>query len=234
MRIVLNHLTRMKSPRICIAGVDPESGGHVRPVTGPDEPLTRRLLAESGGPLEVGAVIELGDVVPRPESPETEDHRFAPARARCDRLLADDEYLELLDRSSSTTVEAAFGTELQRHDWKYAVDAGEGSRSLACVLAQRPPRLEIDSRFGKLQLRFNDPEKPAFLTVTDLRFVEADHRTPREDVIADVQTRIARGVPVRIMFGLARSFLAAGDDQKRHWLQVNGLCLEDRPVGRVP
>jgi hypothetical protein len=43
-----------------------------------------------------------------------------------------------------------------------------------------------------------------------------------------------RGVGVYVMFGLSRGFPAAGDDRPRHWLQVNGLCLEDRPTGAAP
>jgi hypothetical protein len=221
----------MRSPRICVAGIELESSTHLRPVTGPEKPLTRALLTEARGPFEVGALVELGDLDPQPSPPETEDHLFVPEDAERVRTLPDDEYLELIDRMCHESLEEAFGSALQRHGWKYAVDAHLGERSLACVRAQHAPSLEVDDRYGKLQLRFNDPEKPAYLTVTDLRFVEPDHQTLREDLIDDVQSRLLRGTPVRIMFGLARAFTAAGDDTQRHWLQVNGLCLEDRPVG---
>lgn len=36
------------------------------------------------------------------------------------------------------------------------------------------------------------------------------------------------------MFGLARAWQKPGDDEERHWLQVNGLCLEDAPLGSEP
>jgi hypothetical protein len=36
---------------------------------------------------------------------------------------------------------------------------------------------------------------------------------------------------VLLMVGLARAWRAAGDDLERHWLQVNGICLEDQPFG---
>jgi hypothetical protein len=70
--------------------------------------------------------------------------------------------------------------------------------------------------------------------VTDVRFFEADHSTLKRDVIDDVGQRLSRGVPVVLMVGLARPFRAAGDDRDRHWLQVTGVCLEDRPLGAVP
>lgn len=37
-----------------------------------------------------------------------------------------------------------------------------------------------------------------------------------------------------LMLGLARAFRAAGDDRDRHWLQINGVCLADRPLGETP
>jgi len=230
MQIVVNHLTRMTAPRICLAGIELESSNHIRPVTGPEQPLTRALLREVGGALEVGALVDLGDVQPRPSSPETEDHLLDPTRIESVRTLDGDEYLQLIDAVCHGSLEEAFGPALQRREWKYAVDVGQGERSLACIRAHNIPSLVVDDRYRKLQLRFNDPEKPAFFSVTDLRFVEADHKTLRQDLIDDVQGRLLQGTGVRVMFGLARAFRAAGDDTKRHWLQVNGLCLEDRPV----
>ena len=224
----------MQAPRICIAGIEVESKVHLRPVTDREQPLTRELLAESGGPFEVGALVDLGSVEAQPNCPEMEDHRFSPASAEHVRQLAGDEYLQLIDGVCHDTLEAAFGPDLHRREWKYAVDAGHGECSLACVRAQVPPEVMIDDRYGKVQMRFNDPDRPAFLTVTDLRLYEADQRTPQEDAIVDVQRRLQAGVGVRIMFGLARAFTAAGDDADRHWLQVNGLCLEDRPLGPTP
>ena len=78
------------------------------------------------------------------------------------------------------------------------------------------------------------PDTPTYLSVADIRFVEPDHKTIRTDVVDDVHARLQRGVGVYVMFGLSRAFTAIGDNQDRHWLQVNGLCLEDRPVGNIP
>lgn len=228
--IVVNHLTRMQAPRICIAGIEVESGSHLRPVTGRDRPLTRELLTENGGPFEVGALVDLGDITAAPNPPEVEDHAFDPDQVRQVRQLDPAEYLETISDASDESLEEAFGEDLQRRGWKYAVDEGSGDRSLACVRARRTPSLEIDPRFGKLELRFNDPEQPTFVKVTDLRFVEPDHKMYRHDLIDDVQGRLLRGVGVYVHFGLARAFTAIGDDQRRHWLQVNGLTLEDGPI----
>jgi hypothetical protein len=150
------------------------------------------------------------------------------------RTLDSDEYLDILDAVSEPDLETAFGPELERRGWKYAVDADHGNTSLAVIRARRRVDLDIDDRFGKLQLRFNDPDPPTYLGVTDLRFFEADHQTVRRDVVEDVRTRLRRGVGVYVMFGLARAFQAKSDDRYRHWLQVNGLCLEDQAISGTP
>jgi len=191
MRIVVNHLTRMETPRICIAGLDPASGRHIRPTTGRSRPLTRDLLTDQGGLFAVGALIDLGEVTPNPSKPETEDHLFWPDRARLVGRLSPDRYVELMREHATDDLQTIFGAELLRHDWNYAVDKGHGAASLGILRVRRRPDLEVD-RYGKLRLRLNDGEKPSFLSVTDVRFVEADHKTIRKQVVADVRARMRR------------------------------------------
>lgn len=229
MRIVINHLTRMDAPRICIAGIDPHTGLHVRPTTGASQPLTRNLLMEQGGPLALGSLIELGYVRPDPKQPETEDHLFRPEKAQRLGQLTPNRYLELLLEHAGDRLETIFGDALVRHDWNYAVDKGHGTASLGILRARRKPDIELD-RYGKLRLRLNDEDKPAFLSVTDLRFVEADHKTIRRSLVEDVKERMRKGVGVLLMLGLARAFQRSNDDCERHWLQVNGICMMDRPL----
>jgi hypothetical protein len=233
MRIVVNHLTRMETPRICIAGVDPDTGRHIRPTTGPLHPLTRALLANQGGPFALGALIELGEVTPEPNPPETEDHLFEPHKTTVLGELSPNRYLELMREHARHDLRAIFGNELVRHDWNYATDKHCGTVSLGILRVRRRPDLEVD-RYGKLRLRLNDERKPAFLPVTDVRFVEADHKTIKADVVADLKGRMRRGVEVFLMLGLARAFAKPGDDCERHWLQVNGICMADRPLDERP
>lgn len=231
MRIVLNHLTRMDAPRICIAGIDPRANRHIRPINGHSNPLTRDLLASEGGPFAIGTLVELGEVTPHPEAPETEDHLFRPKRAMVLGQLSPNRYLELLKEHARRRLHEIFGDDLRRHNWTYAVDKGCGTASLGVLRVRRKPGLEIDDRYGKLRLRLNDEQKPAFLPVTDVRFVEDDHKTIKTEVVADVRARMQRGVGVLLMLGLARAFQKPGDDCERHWLQVNGICMTDRPLG---
>jgi hypothetical protein len=181
----------------------------------------------------VGTLVELGEVRPNPSKPESEDHLFATAAAASIQQLGPDEYLQLLNDVAEDDLESIFGSDLERRGRSFAIEEGRGTVSLGVLRVDQTPELGID-RYGKLRLTLNDVEEPARLGVTDIRFVQADHSTLRGDVVEDVQRRIQSGVDLVLMVGLARAFVATGDDCHRHWLQVNGICMEDRPIGLRP
>ncbi len=234
MQIVLTHLTRMDAPRICIAGIDPHTGRHIRPTTGPSNPLTRTFLTREARPFALGSLVELGETKPNPEPPEVEDHLFRPEHARVLGRLSSQRYLDLLRANAQHSLLAIFGNELERQNRTYAVQKGRGIASLGILRVRRKPDIDID-RYGKLRLRLPCAgESPASLPVTDLRFVESDHKTIRQEVLADVKRRMKHGIDVYLMLGLTRAFSKDGVDQERHWLQVNGICLADRPLGERP
>lgn len=230
MKICISQLTRMAAPRICIAGIAIDPPRHIRPITGREHSLSRDQLVENGGAFEIGRVMDLGEVTASPSPPETEDHWFSPDRASCIGRLPPDDYLTLLDEVTVDDLSLVFGPALHRRGWKYAVDAHQGNTSLGCLRVSRRPELEV-SKFGGLQIRLNDVSPQTYIPVTDLRFFGSDHKTLRVEAIAKVQARLRRDVPLRLMLGLARAFVARGDDTERHWLQVNGLCLDDDPYG---
>lgn len=234
MKIVVNHLTRMRGDRICVAGVDWESATHVRPVTQAASPMTRALLRSNDGLFEIGALVDLGSVTACGHPPETEDHRFTPSNAQYEETLAPEVYLQLLDIVRSESLEEGFGPDLERATtWKYAVPVGAGTRSLVVVRPRARCRVSVDDRFGrpKVSLEFRDVDPQTYVPVTDLRFYEADQTTIRRDVVANVDSRLRRGTGAYIMFGLGRPW---ADDPDHHWLQVNGICLADTPTGDSP
>jgi hypothetical protein len=194
--------------------------------------ITRELLRDEGGPFGMGSIVDLGKVVPVPSPPETEDHRFKTASARHVEDMDGDEFLELLDRVSAPSLATAFGPALERMKWKYAVEIGCGTHSLAVVRGRKRSYLSVDKRYGRLQLRFNDVEPQAYVPVNDIRFYEADQKSIKTSVVQDVRRRLRRGVDAYLMFGLTRAY--PSDDPKHHWLQLNGLCLADSPTGDAP
>lgn len=219
----------MTHPRICVAGISEESGAHIRPVTAKSDLLTRSLLAEEGGPLQLGSRIGLGETKALPNPPESEDCWCETTNFKALGSLDDEEYLDLLESVSAPDLATAFGPELRSNGRSYAVDAGEGRHSLACVRASAEERLVLS--YGRPRLRDRDG---ALVGVTDLRFFESDQKTPRVDFVAEINQRLEDGVPAYLMFGLARAWKKPGDDRSRHWLQVNGICLADRPRGSTP
>lgn len=228
-QIVFNHITRMQSPRICIAGTEVDSKQHLRPVTAPDDPITRSLLVEEGGLLQLGAGVELGPTTAIPNPPETEDHLCQTGNFEALGVLTDQEYFALLTRVDGGDLGAAFGPGLRRNGNTYAMKSGGGEHSLACIRAEQGTRLSID--FEKPYLRL--PER-AKVKVTDVRFFEPDQKTLRKDVVADVNARLDDGVAAFLMFGLSRPWARPEEDEKLHWLQLNGICLEDSPLGAMP
>jgi hypothetical protein len=231
MQIVVNHVTRMRAPRICVAGIETNTLEHVRPTTRATEPITRALLRSEGGPFGPGALVDLGDVVSEGVRPEVEDHRFATARARHVEDLGDELYLKVLDNVKHDGLETAFGPDVREiRPRKLAVPAGRGERSLA-VIEVETPRLYIDS-WGKLFLDVEE-DIEAKLRVTDIRFYEADQDAVDREVVEDVSGRLLNGVKTYAMVGLARA-MQDQDAGDVHWLQCNGLCLADRAVGDVP
>jgi hypothetical protein len=211
--------------------VEPSTFQYVRPVTPATDLLTRQLLRENGGPFGIGVLVDLGDVEPCPNPPESEDHSFTPARTRALQQLEGPAYLDLLRGLAVEQLSAGFGPELHEvRSGKFAVSAGEGQRSLAVV---RLAEGELRMKFGNLYLQLQMPDARAEVRVTDVRFYEPDHGTIKQDVVADVNRRLSSGVETHLMMGLARplSDKEAGNVQ---WLMANGLCLADRPVGDVP
>jgi hypothetical protein len=111
------------------------------------------------------------------------------------------------------------------------VPAGQGDRSLAVVEVHRP---SLEIRFNNLYLDLSYPDVAARLRVTDVRFYEPDHKTVMAGVVNHVERRLRAGTKVYAMLGLAREMYDEDAGGEVHWLQVNGLCLIDQPVGDSP
>lgn len=227
MKIVLNHLTRMKPGYICVAGIDQTSGKHVRPVLAGSQ-LTNALLKREGGPFDIAAVVDLGSVRANGSPPEVEDHLFDPQKTKATTVLAPAKFWKLLEGASEPSLVAIFGNDLKPNGNVMAVDVRKGNASLGCLLPRRPPDIEID-RYGKVKIRLREGIYDLYLSVTDLRVYEKDQKTPRNMVVDDLDRRLRKGTKVILSVGLARPWMKPGDTEKRHFLQVNNLHLEDNP-----
>jgi hypothetical protein len=223
----VNHLTRMKPGFVCVAGVRPPEGPHVRPVLA-GQRLRAVLLEQNGGPFDIGNLVDLGPCQSQPNAPEVEDHIFDPNRANIVRALQPEAFWEQLEGVSEDTLTGIFGESLHEQGSGAAVDLGVGTASLGCL---RPSTLVLYvNGWGKLRASVSDGAWTLDLSVTDLRLYESDNQTVHERQVRNLQRRIESGVPVIVSVGLARAFRASGDTQSRHWLQVNNIHLEDNPI----
>jgi len=230
MQILVNHLTRMQPGYVCVAGVDVHTLKHIRPVLRYGR-LTTDLLKRNAGPLDIAAVVDLGPTTYAGHTPELEDYYFDPAKAMW--LFDDDpdDYWDLLEQISLESLAAIFGPELEQWDESCTVDVGAGCASLGCLAPKERPWLYVDHR-GTVRMVLECLTPSVDLPVTDLRLYERDHRTPRRDLVADVQRRIGAGVEVILSLGLTRPWRKQSDTIKRHWLQVNNIHLQDKPLWR--
>lgn len=229
MKIVVNHLTRMKPGYICVAGIDPSDAKHVRPVLAGSR-LTTALLRREGGPFDMAAVVDLGTVQAKGSPPEVEDHVFDPQKTTSTSILAPAEFWELLEAAAEQTLGAIFGKDLKPSGASMAVDLGKGTASLGCLALAAIPVIDIDHRYDKVKLEIEDAGRQLSVGVTDLRLFEPDQKTPRTKVIDDLNRRLHSGVGSIVSVGLSRAFIKTGDTEERHFLQVNNLHLKDDPT----
>jgi hypothetical protein len=229
-RIVVNHLTRMQHGYICVAGIDPRTGEHIRPVLERDR-LRYTELARHGGPFDIACIVDLGRTSYVGHAPEVEDYRFVLRNARVYGQVPAQEFWDLLKRVSKTRLRDIFGDDLYRQGPTFAVDEGKGQASLGCLLLARPPVLHVTPS-GDVRLGFNaGPDGPS-IKVTDLRFYEGEPARPRPGIVERFTERMAQGEGVILGVGLSRARVLSlsGDAVARHWLQVNNIYLEGGPV----
>jgi hypothetical protein len=239
VKIVVTHLTRMQRGTVCAAGLDVETGQHVRPVP-PIGALQSRATAPRGGPFDLATVVDLGLTRPIPSPPEVEDHELTWWHARATRHVDPTLFWELLAFVARPSLRGLFGPELRtvgRSGNRRAVtDAGLGCASLGVLIPRRQPRLTLGTKpDGRQVVRIEiaDNELTLNLSVADLRLYADDGGRPAADRVQEVANRLARGVPTILSVGLTRPFAARPDEAPVHWLQVNNIHLADDPCWRL-
>jgi hypothetical protein len=226
MELVVTHLTRMQPGYVCVAGIEPASNRQIRPVT-PHARLPQSVCARFGGPFDLGYRLDLGETTPVGAPPETEDRAFDPLAVRHTDVCDPDTFWALLQNSAVATLRAAFGPDLQPTGHTCAVDRGRGVASLATV-RPRVRVLHLNDQ-GALRMRLADGELSVDLPVTDLRFYEDDFSTVRHWLVEYVREAVQDGWDMMLSVGLTRPWTRPGDDQPRHWLQVNNVFLRHNP-----
>ncbi len=227
MRIVVNHLTRMQPGYICVAGLNPGTGLHIRPVL--RGRLSRSLLRTEGGPFDIGALVDIGETISEGAAPEVEDQAFTSWKATYLHDVAPAAFWALLQAAAQRRLDAIFGPDLQQTGASCSLEMGKGQASLGCLIPTGASTLSVDEHNG-IRMRFSDEALTVSAPVTDLRMFHDDQRSPRLEVVADLSKRLAHGVPVILSVGVSRGWTKPGDAAPRHWLQINSVHLGDKPL----
>ena len=231
MRIIINHLTRMQKGFICVAGIETKTQRHIRPVV--HGRLSTDFLARRLGPFEIAHEIDIGATEYIGKAPEVEDYRFDYRRALSVRVLKPEEYWRLLTRVAKGSLREIFGPQLEATGAAYSLPEGQGAASLGCLIPQGRPTLFLQTRPDRppqVRMRFSAGACKVDASVTDIRLYGADHVTPDEEKVKQVNERIHQNVELILSVGLGRRYAAGPGVEPRHWLQVNNIHLADQPV----
>jgi len=227
VQIVITHLTRMSAPRVCVAGLEQDTDANVRPIPRYGQ-LEASDLRSRGGAFGLASPVELGEVVPRPSPPESEDVGFHLDHAEGSDPLSEDEFWALLQGSSESSLTEIFGAGLIRDGQTASLALGGGPRSLGHL---RPRgELTLEHWFGKAKLHLTDADLGELrLPVTDLRLFNPETGELQEHLVGQLADRIVRYEAV-LAVGLSRPWAPEDSQPPRHWLQVNNIHLDDNPL----
>jgi hypothetical protein len=220
----------MKPGFICVAGIEPETATHIRPVLN-HRRLGRELLRKDGGVFEIGALVDLGPTRNVGHAPEMEDHEFSVQNLRYRHRLKPEEFWQHLTRTSQDRLKAIFGDDLEQRDGGCTVDIGSGKASLGNLQPEDVSYFGVNP-YGSIRIQMSDGEFHPDLSVTDIRLYENDQKAVRSRIVASVAARLPK-TEIVLAVGLTRPWRKPGDTADRHWLQVNNVHLEDDPLGEI-
>jgi hypothetical protein len=220
----------MQPGYICVAGIEPDTNQHVRPVLNHGR-LPRNLLRKEGGVFEIGALVDLGATTEVGHAPEVEDHEFSIANLKYRHKLKPDEFWKYLTETSENRLAAIFGDELRQRGSTCTVDVEAGEASLGNLTPERISYLGINA-WHKIRIHVSDGKARPDLSVTDIRLYRNDQQTPRRRIVESVGSRLPK-TGVVLAVGLTRPWRKNGDTAQRHWLQVNNIHLEEDPLGKI-
>lgn len=232
MEVLTTHLTRMRHPFICVAGVD-RNDKHVRPVLAATG-IGRVYLTAGGGPYSIGSVVRIDNPDPRPRAPHCEDVVFHPRDAAWSRQAEAADFVAALDRTAGADMTSIFGSEVEKLSaTAAAVPGGKGRASLG-VLHPSEIELTVERSGGEprgLRLTLEDRYLGSLrLKVTDLRLWKEDHVSVDMDRVRKLASLLD---DCFVTVGLTRAFEVSSYPGARHWVQVNNVHPVAEPYWAV-
>ncbi|MFN2587852.1 MAG: hypothetical protein ABR613_07030 [Actinomycetota bacterium] len=212
--------------KICIAGLEVTSRAPIRPIAAGGLPTT--LLSVEGGVFALGNVVDLGPAMDVGSAPEVEDRLVDLANLAAVGRLEAREFWRLLTETGETNLTNIFGPDLQARGHERFVNRHQGTASLGHLAPAEPPEVYV-SDWDKVRVVLPG-EGGADLSLTDRRFVEPNHKTPRYERVEAAREFLQGSRKPVLSVGLARAWEKPGDTQERHYLQVNNIHFEQDPL----
>jgi len=225
----------MERGYICVAGIDLATLHHLRLLLR-RERLKTSLLARHGGPFDIGHIVALKHGRPKPVPPHVEDCLVPLSQITVIKVAESGEYWELLKNISRTSLREIFGTSLrQLGASSYGTAAGQGEASLGCLRLKKRPEIYLGGspERPRIRLRLTDGELHVDAPVTDLRLYGEDHCSPLASRVEEIKQKIRTSQGIILSLGLTRAFAVAPEQPAVHWLQVNNLHFQEKPVWRL-
>jgi hypothetical protein len=226
--IVITDLTRMREPKVCIAGYA-KDWTCIRPIV-PFRGIPEWFLRKKDRLVICPfAVVELDFLRHVPEAPHTEDWEIDRFHRRLiTPQLHEDKKLRLLEKTASDSVAEMFGAEIH-DDLGFYVKVGEGDRSLGTIRPVEITHLIYEPKAGDkwdYRIVFKDQAAQSYrLAITDLAYrhyldygrIQTNY--PLDELVSRL-TRIFNQHTTFLRIGLARLWERFPD---RCYLQVTGI-----------
>lgn len=236
MKIIINHLTRMKRGYMCAAGVDIDTEQHIRPVSTGGR-LSTSLLFYHNGPFRIAAALDLGTPRPLNNRPQVEDHILDLSKIKSIGTLPPGKFWKLLNRVAGHKLRGIFGRDLiHLGTSSCGVEIGKGSASRGCLIPASRPYLYIRKRSDRndqVRMRLDDGDFFLDCGVTDIRLYGEDHVTPDDRMVRQIEKRLEGEEQVILSMGLTRPLASSSNFDPVHWLQVNNIHLEADPTWQL-
>jgi hypothetical protein len=227
--VIITDVTRMKPPRVCIAGYFESDLKPVRP-TILFEGIKEEFLYQEGELIiKPFSIVEFRFLRHEPDPPHTEDWVIDPNYKRLVGRIEVEERIDFLEKIKDQCIEKIFGADIYHaEEGGYYVKKGEGARSLGTIIPCQISYIsyrELEQAKWDYRITLVDQcGKEYRLPITDLEFRKhCDHRR----VIGEHPDKIALGLKERfnrcklyLRIGLARGWERFPE---RCYLQITAL-----------
>jgi len=229
--LIITDVTRMKSPRVCIAGIT-DNGETLRPTLPHPGIQENWLYSENKAVIRPFARVIFNFIKQESQKPHTEDWQIDTVYKWHPDLLNITERKTLLLGIAEKYLNDLFHAPLQQIGQGYFIPKGEGQRSLATLAPKQVNFIGLCEEYGEMRYRikFTDWSGTNYmLTVTDLsfRYFVEYLRIVRKLSCHEINCRLEQLVSnaeIFLRLGLARGFNPDKQgSQDRCYLQVTGI-----------